>query len=241
MVGSLEIRQTYVDEIEDEISTIIACNYGQNGTTPLQYHNIEHFYETKISTTIIAKELEASGQISAYEVQDALLTTYGHDVRYQVGDTPHNELMSGAIIRKQLLLPRYGNFFTDSAERIEKNIGLTAVQFETERIIQSPDKDDILSKLMCDIDLGSLGMPLEYAVPRTAAVVIELSPDATSRAEKIDLILPFLLNTAGVMRNHDYFLPESEYLFRHLDDNSEAIDYLYRYDQTHLINLALVD
>ena len=187
--------------------------YGPNGLRPQAYHNADHARDVIDAAIQMADAAISEGKITEAEKDLLILAACYHDIERDYASGV-NEAASGRVI--SLLMKQSGQFTEQETVRVYKMIMGTEVYFVDGIMHQKADPNDLLSQILADADLASLGKSPTFYWDRAMRYVEELT---NSTDPSPDEILGFALDQDSFLRHHEFYTDEAKILFPYKRDN----------------------
>jgi len=197
--------------------------YGPNGLRPQAYHNADHARDVMDAAIQMADAAIAEGKITEAEKDLLVLAGCYHDIErdYESGA---NEAASARNIC--VLMRESGQFSDQEAVRVYKMIMGTEVYFVDGVMNQSADPNDLLSMILADADLASLGKSSPFYWDRAMRYIKELT--GTTEPSN-DEIVAFALDQDSFLRHHEFYTDEAKVLFPYKQDNIRFTQQMQRH------------
>lgn len=200
-----ELVTTCLGEIERKYGT------GRNdGEFPHKYHNRMHTEEVIADTLAIADLAIQNGTLLPRQKELLHVAAAFHDIE-QMTPEYGNELASSDIM-ENMVAPTH-LFTLDELLEIREAILGTETSFINGVRTQIYAQSD-LAKILADADLAHLGKETQTYREHSEKLFSEFFPNETVQ-ERED----FLKESAVLLENHRYFMPEAERSFPHQEEN----------------------
>ncbi len=212
-------RRTTIIEILSFAKEEIVKTYDVDGKTPLAYHNSDHQKQVIDAATAIGKTKVFKGEISNRDLLLIEIAAAFHDITQLLGPVA-NEAASSAIAEKVM---RDYNLFADcDIDSVKEMILSTAIMIESDSVSQavgSRGKDCILSMVIADADLSSLGSPWAVYHREANKLMEELHGKNISEAD----LESFYKRQLALLENHHYYTEEAIALFPYQGRNLKRL------------------
>lgn len=192
----------------------IEQRYGIESKSPKPYHNIEHTSFAIESARSLAESLHLPQR-------DSLLLTVAaafHDFVHNGDSDPDNEQLSADEAEKKM--KEHPVFTSTDINRVRRMILATDCTAKYPKIIQSPTKDDVCAKILCDADLSSFGKPYEEFMTSASYYFEELHPGVEKDSDQYKR---YLEAEIVILSNHEFWTTEASNMFPHTAENIQKL------------------
>ncbi|HEY9712080.1 MAG TPA: HD domain-containing protein [Chroococcales cyanobacterium] len=193
----------------------IERKYGPHGETPLSYHHRGHTLAVVEAATTIAKAMLVSAEapITPHDLQVIRIAAVSHDLVHD-GSGDDEEQSLGILLS---VMQREDRFF-DDRDRLnaEHMILATKTTLENDGLKQSASKDNVLTQIMADADLASLGRPPEQYWQSAYSLLLEHNEGMEPTEEQLRRFLELQI---PILEKHKFYTEEAARLFPHQQEN----------------------
>jgi len=195
----------------------IAAKYGSgdnDGERPKDYHNLMHTRDVLDAARSIAIECFENGKIHLSDIPLVELAAAFHDVEQDL-ESGVNEKESARIAEEWMM--RNG-FTQDKINKVKQMILATMVYFDDSGMFQSAS-DDILTQIICDADLSTLGEETGVYYSDANGLFKEITHSDTHDEAYFKMQTPFYKNQVRLLTNHKYYTSEAGQLYPKQSNN----------------------
>jgi predicted metal-dependent HD superfamily phosphohydrolase len=211
------VARSLVDKALMELEKL----YRVDSTDPKAYHNREHAMEVIDAAEQIANELIAHDLLSPDEGDLVVIAAAYHDISHQKGRQT-NEEESAALAEEAMRAT--GLFSEEEIARVKSAILATKVSFPEGKFQQNISEDsDILSKILADADLASLGRDYDSFWKSSLNLWRENEGRSTVTYEEITYYMP---GEIKFLKDHRFHTQEAETLFPNKPANIAELERL---------------
>lgn len=184
---------------------------GEDGETPLYYHNLEHTVRAVEASDKISHLAAQTNQISLADIPLIKIGACFHDIaQYPPGGSNEQESAETAA----QWMEQTGRFSALDIEIVRRMILGTAIYFDQEIMKQSAGVS-YLDRVLADADLAYLGEELFKHVFESQMYMYEMNGLNPS---KNDLRI-FIKDQISLLVNHHFYTPEASILFPYQSEN----------------------
>lgn len=199
--------------VEDGL-TEIERRYGPDGLEPKPYHNANHTRDVIDAAIQLADAAIETGKIKPKDKDLLILAACYHDFEHGLGSGLDEAESARYICGK---MRESGYFSNDEIAEVYKMIMATQVYFIEGQLHQSAAPDDIMTQLMADADLSTLGKSPPIYWDRARRYLAEVSgrTDAPTAGD----LVSFSLAQDSFLCAHQFYTEEARHLFPYHDEN----------------------
>lgn len=193
----------------------IRSRYGtgeNDGRSPLKYHNASHAKHVLKAALQIAESMIRQEKIEEEEKPLVIIASVFHDFEQSAGTG--NETRSA--LAAEAAMSQSKVFAKTEIETVKQMIMATKVTFHDSVLKQSVLSDHVLSQIIADADLNSLGQNFEVYWDQSQRLLQELS--RKSRIGRREVI-NFCEKQIALLQNHEYYTGEANRFFPNKENN----------------------
>jgi predicted metal-dependent HD superfamily phosphohydrolase len=185
----------------------IEFKYGAAGEYPQSYHNATHAHDVMDAATAIAELAVKAEKIPPEDKPLVALAACYHDIVHELGGGADEQASADILAQR---MQAAGVFSKQDIAKTQAMILATVVHFENGVLRQSASPGNILTQILADADLSSLGRePTTYWDRAHSLLEERLYPAVPTREQE----RVFLEEQVPFLENHQFLTAEAALLF----------------------------
>ena len=217
--GSKIERKKAVDKLVEYALAEVERKYGTgkgDGERPKAYHNLIHTGDVLNAAKLIFARALERGLVTEDDLNLVEIAAGYHDID-QDQERNDREEKSAQIAEVEMRKTRL--FSEEDIEKVRTMIRGTKIYFEGEMMKQSAT-EDVLSRIISDADLSTLGQEFEIFWERSRNLLREMKgKDDISHEEE----QAFVEEQINFLRHHDFYTDEANELFNRKAENIKLL------------------
>lgn len=191
----------------------IEFKYGVAGEHPQSYHNATHAHDVMDAATAIAELAVKARKIAPEDRPLVALAACYHDIVHELGSGTDEQTSADILAQR---MEAAGVFSKQDIAKTRAMILATVVHFENGVLNQSANPGNMLTQILADADLSSLGREPAIYWDRAHRLLEERSyPALPTREQECS----FLQEQIPFLKNHHFLTAEAAFLFPHHQAN----------------------
>lgn len=208
----------------------------------LPYHNRAHADDVRKAAYTIGSYIHLfdGGTFTLVDVETATIAAAGHDLFRGKSAEEKSATLTAILMNldeNSYLNGEPANKAREAILATKARVVLAGSRQET--ILQDVGpKSSIVSKVLCDADLASLGKPFNLYLASATNLIKEQIQEKDTVIPVERQIIDFFMSNVAILRNHTFHTNAAQHLFPNAKQNSEEIHSTIKTSPDHLITLC---